>query len=263
MFADLLDASDKPTGAYLTGPLVGSFVDARGPRPSLLAGAACLASGYLVLCGLYRQPERIASTFGYSNWKTSVLMACQFSVGMGSSLSCVAASNAVAKGIAPHSRANALACTFAGVGLSAFLYSTAAHTFFSGKDATSSLLGLLGVGCGVSVLVGQQMIHSSSPFLSSPKYSQFEQLDTEDDGGEDSHSSALGEARDRSFGEGEEGGGDDSKGKAATVDVHGRRLWQHVDFLLLFSYALVLLGTGLLFINNAGLQVSSILAPPH
>lgn len=264
----------------MTGPICGYFVDRHGARSALLGAALFTLAGFTLMLVLFVQPDHITRTFGQSVLKTFVLVLCQFSVGVGCSIGCVGATNAVAKGMKSSSRATALAATYAGVGLSAFLYSTVAHALFQ-SGSTTALLGLLAIGSFLSMLVGQIMIERS---FSKLQYSAVNQNDSDE---QDQPEELFTAPRTPQDEEHQRKVSSDSisdrphhRSPSATrfqelsvedkppsgralddeVNLSGTALWQNVDFLILFSYGLIVLGTGLLYINNVGTQVTTLFA---
>ncbi|KAH0532366.1 hypothetical protein TsFJ059_001068 [Trichoderma semiorbis] len=120
-------------GMYTLGIPIGMFVDDRGSRPAVLAGAFFLAIGYIPLCLSF---EKAAG---------SVPVLCFFSylTGLGG---CMAFAGAVKTSALnwPSHRGTATAFPLAGFGLSAFFFSFLGAVFFPGS--TSSFLMLLAWG---------------------------------------------------------------------------------------------------------------------
>ncbi|UKZ59816.1 uncharacterized protein TrAtP1_001108 [Trichoderma atroviride] len=120
-------------GMYTMGVPIGMFVDDRGSRPAVLAGAFLLAIGYVPLCISF---EKAAG---------SVPVLCFFSylTGLGG---CMAFAGAVKTSALnwPSHRGTATAFPLAGFGLSAFFFSFVGAILFPGS--TSSFLLLLAWG---------------------------------------------------------------------------------------------------------------------
>lgn len=160
------------------------------------------------------------------------------------------------------SRATSLAATYAGVGLSAFLYSTVAHTFFD-SGSTAGLLGLLAAGSFISMLVGQVMIGRS---FSALQYNQLQYQEEEEEDDDDMSElgdtaltmSASWQSNDSRKSAEVETRVEVVEEKADVLDISGKQLWRNIDFFILFTYGLIVLGTGLMYINNVGTQVRTI-----
>ncbi|EAQ87920.1 hypothetical protein CHGG_04539 [Chaetomium globosum CBS 148.51] len=128
-------------GMYALGVPVGLFVDHRGPRPAVLAGALCLGVGYV--------PFRAA-------WETasgSVPALCFFAflTGLGGCMAFAAAVKTSALNW-PHHRGTATAFPLAAFGLSAFFFSLCGGIFFPGD--TSAFLTLLAAGTFALIFTG-------------------------------------------------------------------------------------------------------------
>ena len=128
-------------GMYSLGVPVGLFVDHRGPRPAVIAGALCLGAGYV--------PFRAA-------WETasgSVPALCFFAflTGLGGCMAFAAAVKTSALNW-PHHRGTATAFPLAAFGLSAFFFSLCGGIFFPGD--TSAFLTLLAAGTFALIFTG-------------------------------------------------------------------------------------------------------------
>ncbi|KAH6856450.1 major facilitator superfamily domain-containing protein [Chaetomium sp. MPI-CAGE-AT-0009] len=128
-------------GMYSLGVPVGLFVDHRGPRPAVIAGALCLGIGYV--------PFRAA-------WETasgSVPALCFFAflTGLGGCMAFAAAVKTSALNW-PHHRGTATAFPLAAFGLSAFFFSLCGGVFFPGD--TSAFLTLLAAGTFTLIFIG-------------------------------------------------------------------------------------------------------------
>jgi hypothetical protein len=128
-------------GMYSAGIPVGLFVDHRGPRPAVLAGALCLGVGYV--------PFRAA----YETAAGSVPILCFFAflTGLGGCMAFAAAVKTSALNW-PHHRGTATAFPLAAFGLSAFFFSLVGGIFFPGN--TSAFLSLLAAGTFAMIFVG-------------------------------------------------------------------------------------------------------------
>ncbi|ROW09636.1 hypothetical protein VMCG_02411 [Cytospora schulzeri] len=122
-------------GMYAFGLPIGVFVDAKGPRPAVLAGSIMLALGYFPL------------HMAFDSGSGSVPLMCLFSFlsGMGGCTAFAAAVKTSALNW-PHHRGTATAFPLAAFGLSAFFFSLIGGFLFPGD--TSDFLMLL--ACGTS-----------------------------------------------------------------------------------------------------------------
>ncbi|KAK7748982.1 hypothetical protein SLS53_001007 [Cytospora paraplurivora] len=122
-------------GMYALGLPVGILVDARGPRPAVLAGSLMLALGYFPL------------HMAFDRGSGSVPLTCLFSFlsGLGACTAFAAAVKTSALNW-PHHRGTATAFPLAAFGLSAFFFSLVGGFLFPGD--TSDFLLLL--ACGTS-----------------------------------------------------------------------------------------------------------------
>jgi hypothetical protein len=128
-------------GMYSMGVPVGLFVDHRGPRPAVIAGALCLGIGYV--------PFRTA----YETAAGSVPILCIFAyiTGLGSCMAFAAAVKTSALNW-PHHRGTATAFPLAAFGLSAFFFSLVGGILFPGD--TGSFLTLLAAGTFAMIFLG-------------------------------------------------------------------------------------------------------------
>jgi hypothetical protein len=128
-------------GMYSMGVPVGLFVDHRGPRPAVIAGALCLGVGYA--------PFRAA----YETGSGSVPVLCFFAflTGLGGCMAFAAAVKTAALNW-PHHRGTATAFPLAAFGLSAFFFSLFGSVFFPGN--TSAFLTLLAAGTFTMIFCG-------------------------------------------------------------------------------------------------------------
>lgn len=118
---------------YSMGVPIGLFVDHRGPRPAVIAGALLLGLGYL--------PFKTA----YEAGQGSVPLLCFFSylTGLGGCMAFQASVKTSALNW-PHHRGTATAFPMAAFGLSAFFFSLCGSVLFPGD--TSRFLGMLAAG---------------------------------------------------------------------------------------------------------------------
>jgi hypothetical protein len=128
-------------GMYSMGVPVGLFVDHRGPRPAVIAGALCLGIGYV--------PFRTA--FETASGSVPVLCFFAFLTGFGGCMAFAAAVKTSALNW-PHHRGTATAFPLAAFGLSAFFFSLCGAVFFPGD--TSAFLTLLAAGTFTLIFTG-------------------------------------------------------------------------------------------------------------
>ncbi|KAL7895394.1 MFS general substrate transporter [Trichoderma sp. TUCIM 5745] len=203
---------------YTMGVPIGMFVDDRGSRPAVLAGAFLLAIGYVPLCISF---EKAAG---------SVPVLCFFSylTGLGG---CMAFAGAVKTSALnwPSHRGTATAFPLAGFGLSAFFFSFVGAILFPGS--TSSFLLLLAWGTFGLTSIGFF-------FLKVYPQASYQEVPTQS-----SEPSSSGRGRSRSVTE---------------PDVRGVKLLFCLDFWQLFSIMAILAGTGLMTINNIGNDANAL-----
>lgn len=128
-------------GMYSMGVPIGIFIDNKGPRPAVIAGAILLGVGYF--------PFRVA--FETASGSVPLLCFLSYLTGLGS---CMAFSASVKTSALnwPHHRGTATAFPLAAFGLSAFLFSVMGSLFFPGD--TSAFLMLLAVGTFLMTFIG-------------------------------------------------------------------------------------------------------------
>ena len=131
---------------YAMGIPVGIFVDNKGPRPAVLAGALLLGVGYFPL----RQ--------AYVSGEGSLAALCFYAVCTGfGSCSAFAAAVKVSALNWPHHRGTATAFPLAAFGLSAFFFSAFAQIAFEGN--TGDFLLLLAAGTSGIIFVSFFFMH--------------------------------------------------------------------------------------------------------
>ena len=87
-------------GVYMTGPLVGKVVDAKGPRPLLIAAFILLLSGYSGIRGLF--DAGLGSAAELSKLRLVTLVMCSFLTGVGAHAGMASAMNTTAKTFPDH-----------------------------------------------------------------------------------------------------------------------------------------------------------------
>ncbi|KAI0490128.1 MFS general substrate transporter [Xylaria cf. heliscus] len=128
-------------GMYLLGVPIGMFIDSRGPRPAVFAGAILLGLGYLPLQRAYDAGQ------GSVPW----LSLASFLTGLGGCMAFAAAVKTSALNW-PHHRGTATAFPVAAFGLSAFFFSLVSSIFFPGSPG--KFLLLLSVGTFSMIFTG-------------------------------------------------------------------------------------------------------------
>lgn len=128
-------------GMYSMGVPIGLFIDHRGPRPAVIAGALLLGLGYFPIHAAFDRGEG------------SVGLMCFFSylTGLGGCMAFAAAIKTSALNW-PHHRGTATAFPLAAFGLSAFFFSLIGGLAFSGN--TSAFLTLLAAGTSGITFIG-------------------------------------------------------------------------------------------------------------
>lgn len=219
-------------GMYSMGVPIGFFVDNRGPRPAVAAGALLLGLGYY--------PFRAS----YENAAGSVPLLCFFSylTGLGGCMAFQAAVKTSALNW-PHHRGTATAFPLAAFGLSAFFFSQVGSLFFPGD--TSAFLTVLAAGTFALIFTGFCFL---KVYPHTPAYHAVP------NGGSGSDTQRL---RRTSSSE-------DGKARGARrfpdvePDIRGWRLLSNVDFWQLFTIMGILAGIGLMTINNIGHNVNAL-----
>ncbi|KAL6791408.1 serine incorporator domain-containing protein [Trichoderma sp. SZMC 28013] len=275
-------------GMYTLGIPIGMFVDDRGSRPAVLAGAFFLAIGYIPLCLSF---EKAAG---------SVPVLCFFSylTGLGG---CMAFAGAVKTSALnwPSHRGTATAFPLAGFGLSAFFFSFLGAVFFPGS--TSSFLMLLAWGSfGLTfsgyffLKVYPQVSYQEVPTQAPASQPHRERARSITEPGTSSNPDAVDPSLDTSsrtppapdasraalFSDTEAGGEPlidetsslipegvtaDIVGRSSVdqdvshrVDIRGVKLLLCLDFWQLFAIMAILAGTGLMTINNIGNDANAL-----
>ena len=82
-------------GVYLTGPFLGKIVDARGPRPLLIAAFVVLLAGYSGIRGIF--DAGLGEETELSRVHFVILIFCSFITGLGSHAAMSSAMNTTAK----------------------------------------------------------------------------------------------------------------------------------------------------------------------
>jgi MFS family permease len=140
-------------GVYTSGPVWGVFIDRNGPRGVLCWGMGLIFAGYGGIRWLYLSSPASSPTHDPASSKMVLALAtCMLMTGYAASAGLNSSLNTVARSFPSSSRATASGITLAGFGLSAFLFSTLAHSVFPGR--TDAFLGLLAVGTALGMGIG-------------------------------------------------------------------------------------------------------------
>ncbi|KAH8104557.1 MFS general substrate transporter [Cristinia sonorae] len=138
-------------GVYGTAPTWGRLVDARGPRILLTIAFVCLIAGYSGIRHFYDAglPEGVSEL---STLSFCLLVVCGCLTGAGGNGGLASSMNATAKSFPDRLRATTTGLVISGFGLSAFVFSTIAHSIFPGD--TSEFLLVLAIGTSLPMVVG-------------------------------------------------------------------------------------------------------------
>ncbi|KAI0301892.1 major facilitator superfamily domain-containing protein [Multifurca ochricompacta] len=137
-------------GMYTSGPFWGPVVDARGPRPLLVAAFILLLSGYSGIRGLF--DAGLGNAAELSQLRLVILIMCSFLTGVGGNAGMSSAVNVTAKSFPDYFRAIVVGLVMSGFGLSAFFFSSISHVLFPGN--TSDFLFVLGLGTALPMVLG-------------------------------------------------------------------------------------------------------------
>ncbi|OSD01957.1 MFS general substrate transporter [Trametes coccinea BRFM310] len=147
-------------GVYGTAPIWGGIVDRRGPRMLMVMAFFSLLIGYLGIRHFFLNglPD---GTTELGLLPFCLLVLCGFLTGIGGNGGLVGSMNATAKSFPDKTRATANGIVISGFGLSAFLFSTMAHTFFPGN--TGSFLLVLAIGTALPMTLGFLFVRPIPP----------------------------------------------------------------------------------------------------
>ncbi|KAL4067163.1 major facilitator superfamily domain-containing protein [Scleroderma yunnanense] len=268
-------------GGHVSSPLLGCFVDAKGPRIPLIGAFLCSFIGYAGIQRIY--DNGIGSHTSISPVSFGILATCLLFTGLGATAGATAAINTTAKSFPKSARATTTGLVLSGYGLSAFVFSVIAHTFFPGD--TSALLRLLAFGTSIPMLVAYFVVRPvplpstcTSPMINGNE--GYEPLPTGDiipltpgsemmiPAGESGvhipedqlehgvhHSSEPSHAIEMDWVK------DQSRSRTDGLpDIHGIQLFRSPDFYLIVVIISLLSGTGIMYINNVGSIVLALYA---
>lgn len=156
---------------YISAPIWGKLVDARGPRLLLVGAFVLLLAGYSGIRHIYDigVPESDPRPASLSTFSFYALVLCSIMTGAGGNGGLTGSVNSTAKTFPDRAvrspsnsllssihyslqRATTTGLVLSGFGLSAFLFSTVAHLAFAGD--TSSFLLLLSLGTAFPMILG-------------------------------------------------------------------------------------------------------------
>ena len=249
-------------GMYMSGPIWGRWIDRSGPYGAITSGAFLVLIGYGMLSRAYK--------YGWTNVPVVVLALFCLLTGLGNSAGNNAAINVQARSWNEQQRASAMALVLSEFGLSAFVYSTLSHAFFT--DNVTGYLDLLALGSFTCFVTGMALIKTVPPqpvYLpehpiaeeeTRPVTSQRKMRRSTSETSarviawiQDVHESEyhVPEAQQ------EDAAGNDEVDEAP-LNITGLALLRNTDFLLLFIVIGLLSGSGLLLINNVGIMTRAL-----
>ncbi|CAK5268448.1 unnamed protein product [Mycena citricolor] len=270
-------------GVYSSGPFWGRIVDSRGPRLPLAFAFVFLFSGYTGIRHFYDTGVPKGATL--SDIGLALLIVCSFLTGAGGNAGFTGAVNSTAKSFPDRARATTTGIVLSGFGLSAFFFSTLAHALFPGD--TSNFILLLSCGTAVTTVIGFFFVravplsaaeivqddhhHHVPATVAAEAEATLFQLDEETSDEEGAHTPLLDNQEQRSMELSPARGASTHRsiarsrsrsktGASEGPNIHGRALWFHPDFWLLFIILSMLSGTGLMYINNVGSMSQALFA---
>ncbi|KAF8505422.1 MFS general substrate transporter [Russula emetica] len=286
-------------GVYMSGPFLGKIVDARGPRPLLIAAFILLLSGYSGIRGIFDAGPGEGKDL--STLRLITLVFCSFFSGVGGHAGMASAMNTTAKNFPDHLRAVTVGLVMSGFGLSAFFFSSISHTLFPGN--TSDFLLVLALGTAIPMIFGFFFVRiiplpsHGATAVEAGSSSNYQPLATSADSDEHRHYGSRsknlqyqsdvvdeGESREPNHESPSNSvelypssgfhSHDTPESTSHSIEepqsknlVEGRgvnlyrwTLWKSIDFWIMCSMHALLAGTGLMYINNAGSIAQALLA---
>jgi len=246
-------------GVSSGGPFLGRLVDAKGPRITLIIALLLLFGGYFGIKAIFD----MGSGEPISSITLGALIFCQFITGVGGVGGSISSVNTVAKSFPDRLRTTTTGIVISAYGLSAFLFSAISRVVSPGN--TSDFLLVLAIGTSFPMILGWLFIRPiplpetersnilesgiGENFVSGTDESLaiFARQNT-------SHTHLLADDVEISSGE---------SGKLlvdGSSNLSGRAMLVKFDFWLLFTIMSLLGGTAIMWINNVGSIVQSLLA---
>lgn len=159
-------------GMYCSGPFWGKAVDARGPRLPLLCAFVLLFIGYSGIRAFYTGAITMSETSAARfNGGVAALSFFGLCTGIAGNAGITSAMNSAAKSFPDRMRGSVTGMVVSGFGLSAFFFSTFAHTIFPGD--TSAFLLVLALGSSAPMLLGFFIVR---PIQHDPPHGLYEAL---------------------------------------------------------------------------------------
>ncbi|KAF8341288.1 major facilitator superfamily domain-containing protein [Cantharellus anzutake] len=144
-------------GVYSTGPIMGIIADRQGPRILFILAVILLSVGYLGIKLFYDEVIGLPGAAEHTFTSGLVILAIfSYCSGAGGNAGLTAALNATAKSFPDNTRASVTGLVVSGFGLSAFVFSTLAHTVFPGD--TSNFLLVLALGTSLPMVIGALIV---------------------------------------------------------------------------------------------------------
>ncbi|KAG6332576.1 hypothetical protein ID866_6511 [Astraeus odoratus] len=187
-----------------------------------------------------------------------LLVVCALFIGFGANAGLASGVNTTAKSFPESLHATTTGMVVAGMGLSAFCFSTIANMLFPGD--TSALLLVLALGTSIPVLAALLVVRPvppGSPHLKADEDESGQNEEAQASMSEpDSRTPLLGNrhaSRPSLTGEtGQEQEYSGIQADSSLDDVHGSQLFRSPNFYMIMVIVSLLCGTGIMYINNVG-----------
>ncbi|KAF9782320.1 major facilitator superfamily domain-containing protein [Thelephora terrestris] len=227
-------------GVYGSAPFVGKLADSRGPRLSLTLSFFLLLTGYLGIRAVYDASEDNTKPAGGGTLFTLILF--EFLSGMGSDAGYFSALKTVARSFPNKIRTTVIGIIVSGFGLSAFIFSTIAQTIFLGN--TSGFLLTLALGTACPMVLGWFLVRPC-PY---PEHAAQTTIESDRREEQDDTTSPPNETTQLI-----------SKSDHTQLpSITGLTLMRTIDFWVLFWIMSLLIGSGIMWINNVGLMARAL-----